>query len=583
VGPSGDRTGIAFVFPYLFPRPHESILGREVVRGHEVSRWHAKLNTRVLPSGPGDMGLTVGATYFVKNNIPLLSDAAVVYSHEAPVGSRDLLVPGSVEVAIRKGDAVAIILDAMTTVFALTPSHPVYPPRMERVTSVNRTGQETCKDTSTFAPVDLYETFACKMLTMVQSYRQTQDVTLAILFDKASLVVDQKSHVQRKRSNAAVSRPYRIPGLSMEELTSYQADNVKLHNVHFCDEGLMIFGSGDEVGGSQGGLATQGDSFHQETPGLLYVTSQRIMSTRCIRQRWYAYLTTKLLMDARFRGVNVLVDYQPGGPLQLTTGGAVCRPDLEVRCGEAELTAVGLAMILATTHHIQLWSGDTDILILGLLHAHRLGPTCVVTLLGIKGTCRTMHPGRFSETLRQRCWGTASFCIGLMLNGTDYINKSSLLYYISATTVMHGTRSSIRFTRDHLKDMNHVSTVCADPILFKRLVVAILSGHYQQTSIGPGKGASPPVWTARPGHAPDVPFHLTTRDLVTRRRVVRGKTVGLPSDDDLESARKWVSFNWEYWCGLQGFITTYKHSMMAMKLSVQLQCSPMYLPREHSH
>lgn len=479
------------------------------------------------------MGLGVRGPQLAKSGLVILHPGAVEYvdiASDDDNPSRNT----PLEVIVQRGSPVAIIFDAMTCLFRLHPTATTFEVGSETYTTPRKSGIASQTTIATYAPADIYNVFAQKLLLMVSPYATKYDVTLVIVFDKSTLVVPEKADLQSKRTAATPIPPYPCPD-----------DKDILHTSQFLDHGLVL------------------DPKHNSD--AINVHPRRIMCTRWLRPFWFDYLTRCLSADSRFAGIELLVDYACDGPYELRNDAVIKRPELSVLCGEGEVAGMALCYMYAPTHHVQLWSGDSDVIALGLMHGHYISDTFVVTIMGVGGgTCQSMLPARVGSDLRLQGWSMASLCLALMINGTDYIDKSKLLYYINTGCIMHAVRDVVRPTDSHEGDMALVRQICGCSLSFHRLIVRILSTHYH------GKERNPALMTMT-WNAPlvsDIPT-MSTQDL-ERRRVVRssGRVVGIPKNQAVEENRQQTAFNWNYWYSLQSFSSRFDVKSASLSLGV---------------
>jgi len=536
------------------------------------------------------MGLHKTRIPFIAQELPIVDD-----------GNFDFNNPhNNANLCVEQEAPVASIFDVMTDAYSIRPPVPSQPETFETRTVARSRGDKNV-DFATYYPCDIYETFASRLYRKIETaVSRKMNVTVVLVFDKEKFVPKEKARERESRKNKNNDYP-------PYDLSEYK----HLSAINFTDAGCEIshLCNKEEVEGKKeeeeeeaedevdanamdsGRVTWQSDSdnedaMHLEDPfadekeetkkkskrppevepdaqSLIEVVStfkvetERIMNTRDLRPRWFAYLVTKLCKDDRFYDITLIIDYVAGvPPIEVFKGHVYHRDDLYNEQGEAEVAAIGYAAKLTSTHHVQVLSGDTDLVVLSLMHGSKMINTFTVGIT-YRATIATINACKSYKILKEGLWDWSQLCLGLMLNGTDYIEKRLILFNVNVKCVIHAVRSyctgqyTVEFGAEE-KDCAQTHTidqVLADVDSFTRLIKSIYSLFYV-------KRRGLPLWRPEVNH--EIPHFQIMNDaeLVGLRKVGKKGMVGLPEPSDIAKGYEQVKFNWEYWKTLQNSLQT---------------------------
>jgi hypothetical protein len=278
----------------------------------------------------------------------------------------------------------------------------------------------------------------------------------------------------------------------------------------------------------------------------------KLMRTRRLRMHWYSYVCSKLQNDSRFHDRRLVLDFHPDGPLTLHQGKCTQAHDKLLAIGEGEMCAVGWAVRLSPHFHVMLYSKDSDLVPLTLLHQPRYvhGVMCMVG-----GHYCNAHQA--ASVLRQSGWQLVDFVYATIINGTDFVKRTDHLFQV-------GNQKVFDALTHYFAHRKH-NAVGAFPFLsyerFAKLVCYIYAHSYESAAVrrkSKKKGSS-----ALPASAPPpVPcISAASRQLKTlaKRRRMWGKKnkrmQGVPSPSVLQGSFAQVVGNFRYWQSLQGHLT----------------------------
>jgi hypothetical protein len=265
------------------------------------------------------------------------------------------------------------------------------------------------------------------------------------------------------------------------------------------------------------------------------------MATRSLRPIYFKYLAECFAKDPRLEGITVFVDYDVRFGVEIKGDHAVKQAHLAVPVGEAEVAMVVWGLRCAKTHSVQLRSGDSDTLVIGMMHAHSFAFPLIVQIIGMArskapAVHHVMHTQKVEAKLKTRGWSLSEMCLALVINGTDFVARTEFLYRISTTAALLACRG--------VGDFDEISEALSTKKSFHTVIRRILSWHYGNART---KLFSPPP------PEPDSVVVMETAALLTKRtRPASGRFTGLADEDDIERGRKRVEFNMTYWLTLQG-------------------------------
>jgi hypothetical protein len=175
---------------------------------------------------------------------------------------------------------------------------------------------------------------------------------------------------------------------------------------------------------------------------------QRLLITRQLRCCLWSYIKTKLeKLDFWGPQCQLVLDLDGNPPLVLPLPSSKDRLLVSnsssynrkpVRCGEAEVACLVWALRYQRTHHIQLWSQDSDIIPLTLLHAAKMTWSCVVKLSGQY----VLDAQLCVRQARQLKLSLPTVALALMINGTDYIDRKELFPRLRFNAVIKAVLAS---------------------------------------------------------------------------------------------------------------------------------------------
>jgi hypothetical protein len=529
------------------------------------------------------MGLTFGIRDLLASDLPMFTMGEPVYSEEPPHGAtplrgrKDLLHGGVSEgepstsqgtldyaTPLHRNGKVAMAWDAMTFMTMLAAYHA--PRRFvssetHNVFRARSNGMEP-KVYPAYRAVDLYEALAREVLQMVGQVSQTCCVTFVLVFDKGEIVVQEKAVVQAARNSRRDLPPYTLAGLTDDESMAHNGGG------HGLPPGIRIVDAGIDLDGG----------------GPVPIVSARLMQTRALRPLWYAYLASKFAEDKRFQHVRLLLDWCATAVHEIRDGAVVIRPSLAVPVGEGEVAAMVWAVRFSQTHRVQVRSGDSDLIALGLLHFDRFKQFPLMVVIHRRRTSAkqpreetflTLNTRAFAQRLTSSGWTPMGFVLGLVANGTDFLLRSTYLTRVRKVSVFQACRaamaaapppppapktpttpsigsarkptSSLCSSRTRVSEDNNTHShlrawslrVLGQEDVFNTLVRAIMTWHYER------KGE--PLWTSKAsGTQPMLPTK-TTIELAR----LRTKSTGIASPAAVQTAHHQFHTNLMYWGSLQ--------------------------------
>ena len=268
-------------------------------------------------------------------------------------------------------------------------------------------------------------------------------ITICLVFDKAGAMPVEKLSLQKERVEKSRTQPYSI--------------DLRRDQVVIQDAGLCV---------------------NEEDP--IPIDMGRLCLTRAIRPYFYKYLVERaklrrwkvplrLIVDAEFPGTATpheghkrrrvadeasgVSDTEQNTPHRLPhfNKGAVwtfcahktnalaqviTRTDPKFMVGEGEIGAILWALHHAATHHCQVWSGDSDILPLLLVHGHRFAFSLTALL------CEH-YTFRFREAeslLKQQNLSALELLAAVCTIGTDYTTKKIAVPRVPNQCIWAATR-----------------------------------------------------------------------------------------------------------------------------------------------
>ena len=163
----------------------------------------------------------------------------------------------------------------------------------------------------------------------------------------------------------------------------------------------------------------------------------------------FDYLARSILRDTQLcPQAEIVLDgaYSDGVPLlrpalnKATSEQWVRRPDLAVPAGEGEIAAVVHVLRHRLTHGCWLWSGDSDMLVLALLHAGSFAWPLWVRLK----TDFWWRIDAWATALGTSRWGVRGFAWTLILNGTDFVLRKFLWPGLNKTKLFDASAAFFR-------------------------------------------------------------------------------------------------------------------------------------------
>lgn len=498
------------------------------------------------------MGLDYGVAALLKDEVPLFFSGEPQYMQQVPGESTNTEVPASpfhqdedqtpsllpcpIQHLEHNGK-VCILWDVMTQMTSLAAFG--RPDTIEKqIFNVWRARKAAFvpKEYSAYTANALYETIANDTLDILGDLPTRFEVTLVIVFDKGDVVVHAKKAVQQVRSSHQDLPPYPVPGLSELESMTHTG------NASGLPRGVCVVDAGLDLGDGMGPRK---------------IISERLMQTRVLRSIWFAYIARRFQRDPRFVNVRLYVDYRSDTVFEAHRGQVIERRNLAVPVGEGEVAVMTWGLRFAHSHRVQIRSGDSDLIALGLLHYDRFAHPLMAVLHRRRTSLLktrqeiflTLNAQEFAGRLKARQWPVAAFYLGLVMNGTDFVIRTTFLRGVRKSAVMHACRA---FVLDHL-EKNKVLTVSDHSDLrtwvldtlhhrqtFDVLVRTIMSWHYMHSSATVWKGPRVP-------HDGSMIQVLSTATLVERRQ----KAVAHPSSAAIDGAHVHVLTNLSYWDSLQ--------------------------------
>jgi hypothetical protein len=500
-----------------------------------------------------EMGLDFGVSVLLKTDVPMFSAGEPVYQDISPqtVESRANASSSSSTplqadsiVQVHPNASVAYVWDIMTHMTNLGCTAP----KDEMIEEHHQAFRVRANRNETISPRaftarDLYAQLANDVLDLVTNFSLPLETTMVLCFDKGDIVVKAKQAVQTIRNQKRDLPPYSLQGIAEEKAMTYDCDGEGV------PPGVCIVDKGLDLGDGQ---------------GPRQIVSTRLMQTRSLRKMWYAYLAEKFAADIRFLEIRLILDFDSAHAHEITHGNLRLNRAQAMPAGEGEVSAIGWALRLANTHRVQVRSGDSDLIALGLLHYDRFPfhPLMVVIHRprNVKNKQRsdgylTLNTRAFACRLIRNGWTVMGFYLGLVANGTDFLPRALYLAGVRKNAVMHGCREYVdqcvahvdpslrggaNGRRFHAALRNQFMTDIQTKGSFETLVYRIMTWHYRHPRVTLWKGAlCPDFGTSIECKTPAELQHLAT------------KRVCVPTLVQLETARQHIIPNLIYWETLQ--------------------------------
>lgn len=281
---------------------------------------------------------------------------------------------------------LVLCVDAMTHLRSLSGKEPV-------------TGDT--RPTYTYKTQDLADTFLAKYETFAKAHARifTGGVTLCLVFDKAGAMPPEKHTLQKERVDRDKSEVYNIDPTTQ--------------SVHFVDTGMVVDGA---------------------PPVAINMT--RLCLSRSLRPYFYTYLAERAAKRKWSTQVRLILDAEFADFTNPTAPPRGCVRVLDVRserieqptmhsfkpafaAGEGEVGAMLWGLEFSRSHHCQIWSGDSDMLALMILHGHRFvfSLTAVLSnryLFRYRSAVQEMHAHGLTQE---------QFLLAAAVTGTDYTSS----------------------------------------------------------------------------------------------------------------------------------------------------------------
>jgi hypothetical protein len=256
-----------------------------------------------------------------------------------------------------------------------------------------------------------YERFAA-----AHASRFSGKVTVCLAFDKAGSIPPEKLELQAHRVATSKTKPY--------------AADPAVQKIQIVDAGLSVDGAAP-----------------------VPLDMDRLCLTRPLRPFFYRYLAERartrlwrlplrFILDAEFASASGL----PGDALEdqvwtFDVACANCVAQLEqtgplFRVGEGEITAVLWALRFRRTHHCQVWSGDSDLLPMLLLHGHEFS----FSLTSVLSNCYVFVYAEAMRQLKQAELTPETFLAAVAAIGTDYTRKKNGFHRVPTECIWAAAR-----------------------------------------------------------------------------------------------------------------------------------------------
>lgn len=381
-------------------------------------------------------------------------------------------------------------------------------------------------------------------------------VTICLAFDKAGSIPPEKLELQSQRVAGSKTLPYEVDPASQK--------------LRVVDAGLCIDGAAP-----------------------VPIDMDRLCLTRPLRPFFYRYLAERaalrvwglplrLILDAEFSSV----EGKPGDGVEdqvwtfdvpaKDSVARLVRAGPEFRVGEGEITAVLWALRFRRTHHCQVWSGDSDLIPMLLLHGREFS----FSLTSVLSQAYVFVFSEARKVLAKEGVTAETFLAAVSLIGTDYTKKKHGFHRVPTECIWAAARRWGR-NEDRRRDELNPPPLPA-PV---RSVASILAPSKKkvQAPTASSSSASEEKSTALPEAREGVPWHsvqsfwMFMRDVYTvhaRRREEKRKEIyledldatrmshrelwaakgkiKLPEPDVARRAFRAFSFVTRYWVSLQG-------------------------------
>jgi hypothetical protein len=226
---------------------------------------------------------------------------------------------------------------------------------------------------------------------------------------------------------------------------------------------------------------------------VLPMDAPRLMSSRTpgLRLKLYHFLREQMTNDDRLANVRILFDYDVNGPWLIHREVAVCLPQYRNSILEADNACFWWAQN-NPNHHVFIHAGDTDYLAIALLNSSRFHRPLVVQIRDdTRGNpiCMEAHWAR-SLLVRQGV-SEQEFVLACILNGTDFVDRSTFLHRIGPKPVWAGVALYKRLSgvlRTLVTTIKSRSSLLST--LNKLLRTVLVSGRFE----GMETGSRSPTW-----------------------------------------------------------------------------------------
>lgn len=186
-------------------------------------------------------------------------------------------------------------------------------------------------------------------------------------------------------------------------------------------------------------------------PGLdkvVNLDAARLMSSKTpgLRFKLYSYLCQRMTQDDRlFKVVNgeiiyarIIFDFDLEGPWMIRNQVSTRLPQFKNTILEADNACFWWGA-RQPTFDVFIHAGDTDYLAIALMNEHRFHRSLMIQIRDNsrdKAICMEAHYARY--LLAKEGVGEQEFALGCIMNGTDYVTRTDILYYVGPVFVWQG-------------------------------------------------------------------------------------------------------------------------------------------------
>ena len=291
--------------------------------------------------------------------------------------------------------------------------------------------------------------------------------------------------------------------------------------------------------------------------------ARRLMDNKELRRKLWDFISEKLLTEAFPEDTTVIFDHYLDGALVINNDTRARMKEHRHDVGEGEMIALYWASVFRD-RPCAIVSTDTDVLPLGMAHLAHF-PDRSYPLYWMRD--KSKYAINLCEVRRRlpekTKWNTLTFLVYVVLCGSDYFEKSSVLHYVPNKIIAEGVQFAYlngpelfaKAIYNHVA-FRYILLVIYNCLLRDRIIDEVTKKKIDQaiakknvSKRKKGKKGEEENEEEEKKEAAPVPYVLRTlqevRNFMTRRKI--GRHV-IPSENELKDIHERFCFNMRYWC-----------------------------------